>query len=211
MNKASLLAPCPDVKYILLYPDPQGGDDKASVRFLSRSTPSRPVEREHLGRRRRYHNCCCRRWNVRNHRGQSTVTDTNAGSVRSDQLPLLSDVPGHPTAGAFGRSESTPAFTTCGIRLIGNLWDDSQHPTPLSVAGGTSRIVTFDQRFSTRTLGAFVPSNSPFIQTVPDTRICSSCPPTPSFAAFGPSLHIRLQGLFVGVKAPSLSQPVAFD
>jgi hypothetical protein len=132
--------PCPDVKYIkyiLLYPDRQGGDDKASVRILSHSTPSRPVEREHLGRRPPYHDCCCRWRNVRNHE--------------------------------------------------------------------------INQRLPTRTLGAFVPSNSPFIQTVPDTRICSSCPPTPSFAAFGPSLHIRLQGLFVGVKAPSLSQPVAFD
>ena len=120
-----------------------------------------------MGRWPLYDTRFCSRRNVRDRRLPSTVTDTNAGSVRSDQPPLLSDVPGHPTAGAVGRSESTLAFTTCTIRRIGNLWDDSQQPTPLSAAGGTSGIVPFDQRFPIRTLGAFVPSNSPFFQIVP--------------------------------------------
>jgi hypothetical protein len=59
------------------------------------------------------------------------------------------------------------AFTTCEIRPVGTLWEAGPHPSPLSAGGGTSRIVSFDQRSPTRTLGAFVPSNSPFFQTVP--------------------------------------------
>ena len=55
------------------------------------------------------------------------------------------------------------------------------------------------------------PATAPSFKPFPDIRIYSSCLPTPTFPAFGRSLYIRLQGLFVGVKAPSLSQPVAFD
>ena len=109
----------------------------------------------------------CRWRNVPNRLLRSTVTDTNAGSVRSDQPPLLSDVPGHPTAGAVGRSESTLAFTTWGIRLMEDLWDDGHRTTPLSDGGGTSGVVSFNQRSPIRTLGAFVPSDSPFFQTIP--------------------------------------------
>jgi hypothetical protein len=57
---------------------------------------------------------------------------------------------------------------------------------------------------NTIALGAFVPSKSPCFQTVPEhTNLLLMATP-PAFPAFGRSLHIRLQGLFVGVKAPSL-------
>jgi hypothetical protein len=75
--------------------------------------------------------------NVRNHPVPSHLTDTNAGSVRSQQQPLRSNrsrtyksaLHVHPTgipgiwtvlayliAGAFCRSESALAFTTCSLR-----------------------------------------------------------------------------------------------
>jgi hypothetical protein len=79
----------------------------------------------------------------------------------------------HQMEGAVGRSESALAFTTCSLRLIGDLWDDGHRPISLSAAGGTSGIAVLDQRSPTRTLGAFVPSNSPFFEPFPDIGICS--------------------------------------
>ena len=97
---------------------------------------------------------CC--WqNVQDHRLRSTVTDPNAGSVRSDQLPLLSDVPGHPMAGAVGRSESTLAFTTGRLRMNGCIPEIGRRQTPGSFRGGMSGIAALYHISPIRKLGSF--------------------------------------------------------
>ena len=122
--------------------------------------------------------------------GSNARTDDEAmiaGRFRSRQLPLLSnrcrsyeicspcpphrhrtlsDVPGHPIGGAVGRSESTLAFSIGLLRIIGNLSDVRQRLTPVSFAGGTSGIARFHHLLPVRTLGAFVPTKSPFFRTV---------------------------------------------
>jgi hypothetical protein len=87
-------------------------------------------------------------------------------STLSD-IACLRIVRAHSIAGAVGRSESALAFTTSTIRLNLDLWDDGYRTTPPSAGGGTSGITNFDQRSPIQTLGAFVPTNSPFFRTVP--------------------------------------------
>jgi hypothetical protein len=89
------------------------------------------------------------------------------------------------------------------LRINENIPDAGHRPTSVSAAGGTSGIAQCHHISPTRTLGAFVPTNNPFFQTVANHTKSVSCVQHTDITCFRTILVLRLQGLLVGVKAPS--------